>query len=65
MGEIADDCYDRAENDLADMSLGQRWEFEHHMALCAQFRAQEAHRRRVASRDSTRDMFSNLDDPPF
>lgn len=65
MGEIADDCYDRAENDLADMSPGQRWEFEHHMRLCAQVRAREAQRRRIASRDSTRDMFSNLDDPPF
>jgi hypothetical protein len=65
MGEIAEDCYDRAMDDYYEMSDGDRYDFE--MDWAGQRIAREAavQRRRVASARSTRDMFSNLDDPPF
>lgn len=66
MGEIAEDCYDRAMSDYADMSDGDRYDFEVNWAHQRRLNEQRAQRRRIASRDSTRDMFANLDDtPPF
>lgn len=60
MGEIADDCYDRAENELADMSDWEREEFEHRMLAQREINERRAQWRRNQSRQST-----PSDEPPF
>lgn len=67
MGEIAEDCYDRAMDELENL-MNDPWAMEDYhdrMRANASRRAHEVQLRRAASMRSVGDLFSNLDDPPF
>jgi hypothetical protein len=63
MGEIADDCYDRAENELADMSPWEREQFEDRMAANRQINERRAQWRRNNQRSSVTSVRNA--EPPF
>lgn len=65
MGEIAEDCYDRAMDEYADMSDGDRYDHEVYWAQQRQINERRAQARRIREASGTRDLFADLDTPPF
>jgi len=65
MGEIADDCYSQGLSDYYDMPDEDRLDFDDVWRRQAIINERRAQRRRIEETRGTRDMFANLDDPPF
>lgn len=65
MGEIAEDCYSQGLSDYYDMSDEDRFDSDSAWRQQAIVNERRAQRRRIEEARGTRDLFSNLDDPPF